>query len=75
MKKGFTKSYMKATELQKISAIAVPSNDTHSAIVHVPCSWSGLKVFAMTSEFYNQLRGKKIIHNNNSTVFLAQEQE
>jgi len=42
MKKGFTKSYMKATELQKISAIAVPSNDIHSAIVHVPRSWSGL---------------------------------
>ncbi|HXX98790.1 MAG TPA: hypothetical protein VEL11_16965 [Candidatus Bathyarchaeia archaeon] len=54
---------MKATELQKISAIAVPSNDTHSAIVHVPRSWSGLRVFAMTSEFYNQLRDRKENHS------------
>jgi len=40
--------------LQKISVIAVPGNDTHPG----PCAWNGKRLWVMTSEYYNELRGK-----------------
>jgi len=60
MRKSFTKSWAKAAEQQKITAIAVPGNDANFAVVHVPRIWAGLRIWCMTSEYYNELKGRQM---------------
>jgi len=48
--------WIKAAEQQKITGIAVPG-DTNFAILHLPRSWTGKRIFAMTQEYYEELKG------------------
>jgi hypothetical protein len=43
--------------MMSISAITVPGNDTHLAVVHVPRSWNGKRWWVMTGEYYTKLKG------------------
>ena len=56
--KGFSKQFIKASVQEKVSIIAIPG-DNNFAVVHVPRSWAGKRIFAMTSEYYNELKGKQ----------------
>jgi hypothetical protein len=58
MGKNFTKSYLKATELQKTSAIAVPGNDKDFGIVNVPRSFIGKRCWVLTQEAYESLKNR-----------------
>ena len=59
MKKSFSKAYIKATTQEKISAIAVPGNNTDFAVVHVPRTWNGKRCWVMTQDCYDNMRGKQ----------------
>ena len=57
--KSFSKAYIKATTQEKISAIAVPGNNTDFAVVHVPRTWNGKRCWVMTQDCYDNMRGKQ----------------
>jgi hypothetical protein len=60
MKKNVSKAWIKAAQLEKTTAIAIPSeDDANFAIIHVPRSWAGKRIFAMTSECYQELKGRR----------------
>jgi hypothetical protein len=50
--------WIKAAEQQKITGIAVPG-DTNFAILHLPRSWTGKRIFVMTQEYYEELKGRR----------------
>jgi hypothetical protein len=55
MSSKFSRSYLRACEQDKTSGIAIPG-DNGFAVLHVPKSWAGKRVFAMTSEYFNALK-------------------
>jgi len=60
MKKSFSKAWIKAAQLDKITAIAVPSeNDANSAVIHLPRSFMNKRVWVLTQECYEDLRGRR----------------
>ena len=48
--------WIKAAEQQKITGVAVPG-DTNFTILHLPRSRTGERIFAMTQEYYEELKG------------------
>jgi hypothetical protein len=57
MKKNtWSKAALKASEQSKITAIAVPfENESH---VITPKSWNGLRLWVMTQQEYENLKGR-----------------
>ena len=66
MKKSFSKQYIKASETNKMTAIAIPGNDPNFAILHVHKSWTGKRLWVMTQEYYDNLRKRTEWGNRNS---------
>jgi len=59
MKKSFSKAWTKAAQLDKITAIAVPSeNDINSAVIHLPRSFVGKRCWVLSQEAYSDLKEK-----------------
>jgi len=50
-------AWTKAAEQQKITALAIPfGNNTH---VITPRSWAGRRLWVMTQEYYEELKGRR----------------
>jgi len=62
MKKGFSKEYVKASALEKVSCIATPG-EKHFSVIQLPYSFANKRVWVLSQEYYSQLRNRKENHS------------